>query len=113
MEKGDTVMRRLPFLIAALFALAIAVPQAFAEGRTVVGTISKIDLESGAFTVTDGMGVGWNYKVLSDTGIDLSEFREGDRVTVSIGRATPLNMMSSADYVRKGDRIVKTPPTPY
>lgn len=106
-------MKKLPLISAALFVLAVAVTPAVAGGRTVVGTISKIDLESGAFSVTDGVGVGWNYKVQSDAGIDLSEFKEGDRVTVSIERATPLNMMSSADYVRKGDKIEKTPRTPY
>ena len=106
-------MKKLLLLSAALFALAMAVTPAVAGGRTVVGTISKIDLETGALSVTDGMGVGWNYKVLPDAGIDLSEFKEGDRVTVSIERATPPNMMSSADYVRKGDKIAKTPRIPY
>jgi len=36
-------------------------------------------------------------------------FRPGDRVKVTIGRATPLNMITAADLLRKGDRVEKAP----
>lgn len=93
-------------LVFLLAAFAAALPAA-AGGRTVVGTITAVNPQEGTFSVTDGMGVRWNYKVLSDVEIDLSGFREGDHVTVSIARATPPNMMSAADYFRKGDTLVK------
>ncbi len=54
-------------------------------------------------------GPDWNYKVLSEEAIDLTHFKEGDRVSVSIARATPLNMRVSADYFHKGDKLVKIP----
>lgn len=98
-----------PFLSAALFALAVAVSPAAAEERTVVGTIAKIDPQVRAFSVTDGMGTRWNFKVHPDADFDLSRYQEGDRVSVSISRATPLNMVTSADTFRKGDKIVKIP----
>ncbi len=96
-------------LFAALVALVMAAPPAGAGDRTVIGTISKIDPQAGTFSVTDGMGTRWNYKVHSGADLDLSQFKEGDRVTVTIERATPPTMMSAADYFRKGDRIVKIP----
>ena len=102
-------MKRLTLFSALLLALAVAMSPAAAGERTIVGTISKIDLEACAFSVTDGMGALWNYKALPEADIDLSQFEEGDRVSVSIARATPLNMMVSADYLRKGDRIVRIP----
>lgn len=102
-------MRLRSFLSAALIAFAVAVPPAAAEERTVVGTIGNIDPLLRAFSVTDGMGTRWNFKVHPDADLDLSSFKEGDRVSVTIFRATPLNMMSSADYLRKGDKIVKIP----
>jgi hypothetical protein len=80
---------------------------AFAEGRTVTGTIVRIDAVAGAFTLKDAAGVAWSYKVEPDSGIDLGAFREGDRVTVTIARATPLNMNTAADLLRKGDRVWK------
>lgn len=80
---------------------------AFAEGRTVTGTIVRIDAGAGAFTVKDAAGAAWSYKVEPDAGIDLGAFREGDRVSVTIARATPLNMNTAADRVRKGDRVWK------
>ncbi len=51
----------------------------------------------------------WNYKVDRDAGIDLGEFKTGDRVSVTIGRPTPLNMITAADRLRKGDRVIKIP----
>jgi hypothetical protein len=60
-------------------------------------------------TVQDGKGVKWNYKVDRNAGIDLEEFQQGDRVQVTIGRATPLNMVTAADRLRKGDRVTKLP----
>jgi hypothetical protein len=106
---GISLMRVRPFLSAVLVALAVAVPPAAAEERTVVGTIGNIDLQARAFSVTDGMGTRWNFKVHPDADVDLSSYKEGDRVSVSISRATPLNMMTSADTFRKGDKIVKIP----
>jgi hypothetical protein len=97
-------LRILPAAIAALLFLASPVRTA-AEERTVTGRITAIDRDERTFTVTDGTGTGWNYKVAKDAGIDLREFKTGDRVTVTISRATPRNMMSSADVLRKGDKV--------
>ena len=97
------------FLSAALFAFAVVMSPVAAGERTIIGTISKIDLKARSFSVTDGMGARWNYKAIPGADIDLAQFEEGDRVSVSIARATPLNMMVSADYFRKGDKIVKIP----
>lgn len=102
-------MKLSVFLSAVLVALAVAAAPAVSGERTIVGTISGIDLEARTFSVTDGMGVRWNYKALPEAAIDLTHFKEGDRVSVSIARATPLNMMVSADYFREGDRLVKIP----
>ncbi len=77
-----------------------------AEERTVVGRIEKLDRAGGAFSVVDGLGTGWNFKVGGDAGIDLEKFHVGDRVSVTIRRATPPNMMSSADVLQKGDKVV-------
>ena len=97
-----------PFLAAA-FALALFVGPAVAEERTVVGTIVRLDPAEGVLIVRDAAGASWTYKVEADAGIDLSAFRPGDRVKVSIGRATPLNMITAADLLRKGDRVEKIP----
>jgi hypothetical protein len=51
----------------------------------------------------------WNYKVDGDAEIALANLKEGDRVSVTIGRATPLNMITAADRLRKGDRVTKIP----
>jgi len=96
------------FLVAA-FALALFLGPAAAEERTVVGTIVRLDPAGGVLVVRDAAGASWSYKVEADAGIDLSAFRQGDRVKVSIGRATPLNMITAADLLRKGDRVEKAP----
>ena len=98
--------------VAARMALVsafvlLAPPPAFPEGRAVAGTIVRIDAAAGTFTVKDAAGAAWSYKVEPDAGVDLGAFREGDRVTVTIARATPLNMNTAADLVRKGDRVGK------
>jgi hypothetical protein len=93
-------------VLAAAFAV-LASPLAHAEGRTVTGTIVRIDAVAGTFTVKDAAGAAWSYKVDPDAGIDLGAFREGDRVAVTIARATPLNMITAADLLRKGDRVEK------
>lgn len=111
--RGKKGFARSALFLAALLASFAAAPPAGAEGRTVVGTIAAVDPQEGTFSVTDGMGVRWNYKVLSGAAIDLKEFKAGDRVTVSIARATPPNMMSAADHFRKGDTLVKTATPPY
>jgi hypothetical protein len=94
------------FLVAA-FVLGLSLGTAVAEERTVVGTIVRLDPAGGALVVRDAVGASWSYKVEADAGIDLSVFRPGDRVKVSIGRATPLNMITAADLLRKGDRVEK------
>ncbi|HEX7519115.1 MAG TPA: hypothetical protein VF325_02445 [Candidatus Deferrimicrobium sp.] len=96
------------FLVAA-FALALFLGPAAAVERTVVGTIVRLDPAGGVLVVRDAAGASWSYKVEADAGIDLSVFRPGDRVKVSIGRATPLNMITAADLLRKGDRVEKVP----
>ena len=96
------------FLVAA-FAMGLLPGAAAAEERTVVGTIVRLDPAGGVLVVRDAAGASWSYKVEADSGIDLSGFRRGDRVKVSIGRATPLNMITAADRLRKGDRVEKAP----
>lgn len=94
-------------VLAAAFAV-LASPPLFAEGRTVTGTIVRIDAAAGTLTVKDAAGAAWSYKVDPDAGLDLEPFREGDRVAVTIARPTPPNMITAADRLRKGDRVVKT-----
>jgi hypothetical protein len=98
----------LSFLVA-VFAFGLFTGPAVAEERTVVGTIVRLDPAEGVLVVRDAAGASWSYKVEGDAGIDLSAFRPGDRVKVSIGRATPLNMITAADRLRKGDRVEKVP----
>jgi hypothetical protein len=88
-------------------AFAVLAPPLSAGGRTVMGTIVRIDAHAGTITVKDAAGAAWSYKVDPDAGIDLGTFREGDRVTVSIARPTPLNMGTAADLLRTGDRVEK------
>ena len=95
--------------LVAVFALALFLGTAAAEERTVVGTIVRLDPAVGALVVRDAAGASWSYKVAADAGIDLSAFRPGERVKVSIGRATPLNMITAADLLRKGDRVEAAP----
>jgi hypothetical protein len=99
-------------IAAALLALLLfpgAAP-AFAGGRTVEGTIVRLDAASRSLSVKDGLGTVWNFTVDRNAGIDLGRFGAGNRVSVSIRRATPLNMSSVADRIRKGDRVVGLPP---
>ena len=93
----------------AVFVLGLFLGPAVAEERTVVGTIFRLDPAGGVLVVRDAAGASWSYKVEADAGIDLSAFRPGDRVKVSIGGATPLNMITAADPLRKGDRVEKVP----
>ena len=94
--------------VVPVFALTLFLAPAAAEERTVTGEIVRIDPAGGVLTVRDAAGASWSYKVETDAGIDLSGFRPGDRVKVTIGRATPLNMITAADLLRKGDRVEKT-----
>ena len=96
------------FLVAA-FVLGLSLGPAVAEERTIVGTIVRLDPAGGVLVVRDAAGASWSYKVEADAGIDLSAFRPGDRIKVTIGRATPLNMITAADLLRKGDRVEKAP----
>jgi len=108
--KGGMRLRRALFLLGlGAFLLAIGAVPALAEVRTVVGTIVALDTANRTLTVKDGKGVPWNYQVDRDAGIDLGEFKTGDRVSVTIGRPTPLNMITTADRLRKGDRVTKIP----
>jgi hypothetical protein len=95
--------------LVAVFVLGSFPGPAAAEERTVIGTIVRLDPSGGILVVRDAAGASWRYKVEDDAGIDLSAFRRGDRVKVSIGRATPLNMITAADPLRKGDRVEKAP----
>jgi len=99
-------MRSVSALLGFVAAVAVlASPPALAEERTVTGTIVRIDAVAGTFTVKDAAGAAWSYKVEPDAGIGLGSFREGDRVAVTIARPTPLNMITAADLLRKGDRV--------
>jgi len=98
----------LPCLVTAII-LGVFPGQAIAEERTVAGTIVRLDPAGGVLVVQDAAGASWNYRVEADSGIELSDFRPGDRVKVTIGRATPLNMITAADLLRKGDRVEKAP----
>ena len=95
--------------LAAVFALALFLGPAIAEERTIAGTIVRLEPAGGVLVVRDAAGASWSYKVEAGSGIDLSAFRSGDRVKVTIGRATPLNMITAADLLRKGDRVEKAP----
>jgi len=101
---------RTVFALLGVVAVAVAFPahRAPAEERTVAGTIVRIDAAAGTFTVKDAAGAAWSYRAEADAGIDLGAFREGDRVAVTIRRATPLNMNTAADLLRKGDGVVKS-----
>lgn len=106
-------MKKYLCIAAAVAVFVAAALPAGAGGRTITGTIAAVDPQAGTFSVTDESGVRWNYKVLTGVEIDLGKFRVGDHVTVSIARATPPNMMSAADYFRKGDTLVKNGKNPY
>lgn len=95
-------------LLAALTLLSICHPRG--EGKTVAGTLVRLDAEDRTLTVEDGKGVQWNFRVDRNAGIDLTALREGSMVRVTIARGTPPNMISAADRIRKGDRI---DPVPY
>ena len=94
----------LSVLFAAVIFPAFA-STVSAEERTVVGKISLLDPAARTFSVTDGIGTMWNFKVGEGSGIELPALKVGDRVEVTIARATPLNMMSAADVLKKGDRV--------
>lgn len=108
MEGRGLAARTFPRFAAPLFFLWILASPAAAEERIVTGTIVRLDAAGGSFTVRDGAGAAWRYQVETDAGIDLSGFRPGDRVKVTVGRATPRNMITAADRLRKGDRVEKT-----
>ena len=108
-KEGMRVRRALFLLALVTLLLAIGAVPAFTEERTVVGTVVRLDPAERTLTVKDGKGVPWNYQVDRDAGIDLGEFKTGDRVSVTIGRPTPLNMITTADRLRKGDRVIKIP----
>jgi hypothetical protein len=101
--------RTIATCLAGAIVLALFLGPAAAEERMVVGTIVRLDPARGVLVVRDAAGASWSYKVEADSGIDLTAFRPGDRVKVSIERATPLNMITAADPLRKGDRVEKTP----
>ena len=98
-------VRRSVSPIAAASLLLLYAASAFAEGRIVVGTVTALDPAGRTMTVKDGLGVPWNFKADRKAGIDLGALKAGDKVRVEIGRATPANMMSAADILRKGDKV--------
>lgn len=99
----------LLFLACALLVSGSLPEPVSAEERTVTGTVVGLDPPAGSVVVRDAAGASWSYRVEADSGIDLSAFRTGDRVKVTIRRATPRNMITAADPLRKGDRLEKTP----
>ncbi|NNG45800.1 MAG: hypothetical protein HKM86_01620, partial [Deltaproteobacteria bacterium] len=102
-------MRMLSLLSMGAVLLTMVANPVTAEEKTVVGMVVRLDVADRTLTVQDGMGVMWNYKVDRDAGIALEDIKEGDRVSVTIGRATPPNMITAADRLRKGDRVKKIP----
>jgi hypothetical protein len=106
---GRQGMRMLPLLSLGMILLSMVANPATAEEKTVVGTVVRRDAADRTFTVQDGKGVMWNYKVDRDAGIALEDIQEGDRVSVTIGRPTPPNMITAADRLRRGDRVRKIP----
>jgi hypothetical protein len=104
--------RAIPAILAlaALLAAPAALRPAFAEGRSVSGKVARLSAEARTLSVKDSGGTVWNFTVDRDAGIDLRRFRAGDAVEVTIGRATPLNMSTVADRIRKGDRLLPAPP---
>ena len=106
---GRQGMRMLLLLSLGMILLTMVANPATAEEKTVVGTVVRQDVADRTFTVQDGKGVRWNYKVDRDAGIALEDIKEGDRVSDTIGRPTPLNMITAADRLRKGDRVKKIP----
>lgn len=106
--KTTTFRKVLLSLLCVLVFIVMPLP-GDGEERTVSGTITRLDPASQSFSVRDGMGVVWNYMVGKDSGVDLGQFRIGDYVTVTLARATPLNMTTPADVLRKGDSVVRFP----
>jgi hypothetical protein len=103
-----TLRKVLLPLLCILTLVSMPLP-GHGEERTVSGTITRLDPASQSFSVRDGMGVVWNYMVGRDSGIDLGQLRIGDYVTVTLARATPLNMTTPADMLREGDSVVRFP----
>ncbi len=104
---GRQVIRMLLLLLLGMIFLTTVANPATAEEKTVVGMVVRLDVADRTFTVQDGKGVRWNYKVDRNAGIALEDIKEGDRVLVTIGRPTPPNMITAADRLRKGDRVKK------
>lgn len=108
-KRGGQWIRVLFCLVLGAVLLATVATPASPEERTVIGTVVERDVAERTFSIRDGKGVVWNYKIDEDAGIALDEIRVGDRVSVTIGRPTPLNMITSADRLRIGDRVTKIP----
>lgn len=106
-SEGTAVTGRTVSALLAAILLLFMAAAAFAEERTIFGTLTKLDRAARTLTVTDGKGVPWNFNVDRNAGIDLGAVRLGDRVRVEIARATPLNMMSAADLLRRGDKLIR------
>ncbi len=103
------VIRHLSLLTLGVILFTMPGSPATAGEKKVVGTVVQRNTAERTFSVRDGKGVVWNYKADEDAGIALEEIREGDRVSVTIGRPTPPNMITAADRLRKGDRVQKIP----
>ena len=102
-------MRRYFSAIAAAAWIVLGAAAAVAGGRTVIGTVTRLDPPARTLTVKDDAGVPYAFKVDRKAGIDLRRFKIGDRVRVDIARATPPNMMSAADILRQGDTVTPVP----
>ena len=109
-DNGNAASLRITivFLLCGLVIVAMSLP-GYGEERTVHGTITRLDPASKSFSIRDGKGVVWNYIVGGNSGIDLEQLRIGDYVTVTLARATPLNMTTPGDVLRKGDSVVRFP----
>lgn len=101
--------RRFRILLATAALLSLHPALSAAEERIVTGSVVRLDLGERSLAVEDGKGRVWNFRVDDDAGVDLADLRLGTRVRISIARATPLNMISAADRIRRGDRIDRIP----
>lgn len=73
--------------IAALFLMSPAMDAS--ASTTVTGTIVRIDAAAGAVAVKDQSGKVWEISVPPTSGINLSQYRVGDKVQATLEYYTP------------------------
>jgi len=73
--------------IAALFLMSPAMDAS--ASTTVTGTIVKIDAAAGAVAVKDQSGKVWEISVPPESGINLRQYRVGDKVRATFEYYTP------------------------